>query len=462
MTFKRSGLVALSVLTLCACIFAVGDAPTDYGALGKQLVLNLAAGRFSKVEARFNARMSKALPEQKLPALWNGLIGNVGKFESIKEARSFGQNGFYVVDVACRFERAALTTQITFSSDGKVAGLFFRPTAPEMSWNPPSYARPSSFHEQSITVTDGRWSLPGTLTLPNGKGPFRAIVLVQGSGAHDEDETIGPNEPFKDLAWGLASRGIAVLRYMKRTLKYPQIIEQPGFTVMQEYVDDARAAAGALASDPAIDSKYIFVLGHSQGGTLAPRIAQHDPQIAGIILMAGATESLEKAAVRQLTYVAGLHGKAAGPTETEIKEVEAEAREIESPSLKSSDGVTFLGQRAPASYFLDLRAYHPATTAARLRIPILVLQGGRDYNVTVADDFDAWKRALSGHPGAEFKFYPDLDHLFMTGSQPPVPQDFFKPGHVSAQVISDIAQWVDAQKGSKESLHLKKAHTGSH
>lgn len=166
-------------------------------------------------------------------------------------------------------------------------------TVPDL---PPSVtsAAPAStrFTEESVTVGAEKWALQGTLPIP--VGPVAAaVVLVHGSGPNDRDETLGPNKPFRDLAWGLADRGIAVLRYEKRTRQYAgKMAGNPNLTVREETTDDAILAAALLRAHDRIDPKRVFVLGHSLGGTLAPRIAAEDRSLAGLIILAGATRPL--------------------------------------------------------------------------------------------------------------------------------------------------------------------------
>src|SRR4051794_36392117 len=144
------------------------------------------------------------------------------------------------------------------------------------------------FTEEPVVVGSGEWALPGTLTLPTGTGPFPAVVLVHGSGPHDRDETIGPNKPFRDLAWGLATRGIAVLRYEKRTKEHgAKFVKENTYTLRSEVIDDVRAAVALLRSHRSVDPKRIFVAGHSQGAVAAPRVAELEPGLGGVILLAG-------------------------------------------------------------------------------------------------------------------------------------------------------------------------------
>ncbi|HTV58499.1 MAG TPA: alpha/beta fold hydrolase [Verrucomicrobiae bacterium] len=410
----------------------------------KQIVNEMVLGQFDRVEAQYDEKMAAALPPGKLATAWQSLVNEVGEFQSISATRTTGMGNQTVVIVVCKFERADLDARIAFDSDAKLAGLFFAPHQKEYApWVAPSYANFDSFTESPLELVNGKYQLPGTLTMPKGDGPFPAVVLVQGSGPHDQDETIGPNKPFKDLAWGLASRGIAVYRYTKRTAKYgTEISNDPAsLTVDDEVIRDAQAAVALLAKQPKIDASRVFLLGHSLGGYLAPRIASQDAQIHGLILLAAPTEPIEQLALKQIRYISTLAGIPSAQAQNEIKLAEDSVKQIESPDLKHGDTVSFLGTNSPASYWLDLRGYSPETIAATLSIPMLLIQGGRDYQVP-PQDFDTWKKALAGKKNATLQFFPELNHMLFAGIGPATPQEYSKPGHVDAAVIAAIANWI--------------------
>jgi uncharacterized protein len=426
--------------------------PPDYHALGRNFVMNLAARHFDKAAAMFSPQVSAALPADKLGQVWDQLLAQYGAFEQVPATLIAEQAGYHVVTVTCVFAKGMLNAIIAFDAEGRIAGLHFVPASNSgavsesaaSSWTPPAYADQSKFHEEAFIVADGQWQLPGALTLPNGKGPFPAVVLVAGSGPEDKDETIGPNKPFKDIAWGLASRGVAVLRYVKRTKQYGAKIaaDFATFTVKDEYIDDARAAASLLASRPEINPKRIFLAGHSEGGYVAPRIASGDAQIAGVAILEGNTRPLEKLILDQLHYEASLGGQNAAAVEKMIPDAEKAAAQIESPDLKPGTTVSIVGASLPASYILDLRGYDPGAVAATLKIPILVVQGARDYQVTTAD-YDGWQKALAGHANATFKLFPDLNHLMISGAGASSPQEYAQPGlHVAAEVIDALSTWI--------------------
>ena len=441
----------VAVLILMAIWSAPRLQAQDFEAIGKGIVTQLVERRFEQVEAQFDDQMKAALPLTKLPGVWDSLLAQTGPFKSIVSTRVTEREGLHGTIVTCEFERTILDTKIFINAQGQVKGLFFEPasTAPgnptgATEWTSPSYAKRNAFHEHETMLISGRWELPGSLVLPNTKTSVPAVVLIQGSGPQDQDESIGPNKPFKDLAYGLASQNIAVLRYVKRTKQYGADSKSDApFTVKDEVTDDAKAAVALLAKMPEVNRKQIYVLGHSLGGMLAPRIAVDDPQVAGIIIMAGTARPLEKVVVDQVKYIAGLTGTVTPADQTQIEKAEAIAAQVESPSLKPDTMVDFFGAPIPGSYFLDLRNYDPGKVAAGLKIPILVLQGGRDYQATSAD-FEVWKSALANDPRATFKFYPAYTHLFVpgTGSGPASPEDYSVAGNVSEDVVNDIAHWI--------------------
>jgi len=404
------------------------------------VVDQLAAGEFAKTVDLFDATMKTALPENRLRTVWTTLGGQAGAFERRVSTSSERRGLLLITRVTCHFEKTDLDVQVVFDKDGLVAGLSFQPVA--VAWTPPPYAKAGAFTESDITVGAAGWPLPGTLTMPAGDGPYPAVVLVHGSGPEDRDETIGPNKPFKDLALGLASRGIAVLRFEKRTQAYAgKLGGVAHFTVKEESIDDAVAAVAKLRTTPKIDPKRIFVLGHSLGGTIAPRIGAADPAIAGLISLAGATRKIEDAMLAQVTYLATASGPITPDGQKQIDDTKKLIETIHALTPADAASPTSIGG-APAAYWLDLEAYDPVATARTIRQPMLILQGERDYQVTLADDFARWRTGLAGRSGVTFHTYPALNHLFVAGTGKSLPAEYGIAGHVAEDVIADIAQWI--------------------
>jgi len=284
-------------------------------------------------------------------------------------------------------------------------------------------------------------ALPGTLSLPDGSGRVPAVVLVHGSGPGDRDETVGANKPFRDLAAGLVRQGIAVLRYDKRTRVAPLSFLGRAFTVDDEVIDDALAAVKMLRTEPRVDPARIVVLGHSLGGLLAPRIATRDPQVAGIVLMAGATrKSLPDMITAQFAYLASLPGADTAALAQQRQALEAPMQQVRALTPADSASTMPIGG-APPSYWLDLARYDVVATTRALTIPILVLAGGRDYQVP-PPDVDDWLQAVGPRPNLEVKRYPALNHLFIAGEGTPSPAEYETAGRVDPAAIDDLARWV--------------------
>ncbi len=416
----------------------------------RELLAAVEKGDFQLAVRDFDATMLRLSGPDKLEAMWKKqLPAQLGAFKKQAGARRDELQGYEIVLVTCEFEKATLDARVVFDKAGKIAGLGFVPTAPPAKYEPPAYADPAKFEETEVTVGSGDWALPGTLTVPKGAGPFPALVLVHGSGPNGRDEELGPNKPFKDLAWGLASRGIAVLRYDKRSKVYQAKILadaklEATMTVKEETIDDALAAAALLEKTKGIDRGRVFILGHSLGGFLMPRIAlAAEPLgIAGFISMAGLTQPLDDTILRQMAYLYGLAGSAV--SEEDKKKLEAlksEVAKIKALTDADRNSTTKLMGAMPA-YWLDVRGYNPPETAKSVAKPMLILQGGRDYQVTT-EDLENWKKALGGRKDVEFHLYPKLNHLFFEGEGMITPLEYMqKHGSVAPYVIDDIANWI--------------------
>ncbi len=398
-------------------------------------------GEFDDARGQFDAPMEAAMPDNALEQTWDVFTARTGPFEEVVKMRRELAGMFHIFIFTCKFERSFQDVKIVVSNAMEVSGLFF--LAPPDEDTPPPYADAARFDESEIEIGTGDWVLPGTLSMPKGDGPFPAVVLVHGSGPQDRDETIGPNKPFRDLAWGLATRGVAVLRYEKRTKHYQARLTGAlkDFTVNEETVDDASAAVNALRFTPKIDNGHIYVIGHSLGGTLAPRIAKKNSAIAGIIVLAGSTRPLGDILLEQLEYVFGLDGTISKDEEEALAQTRIKVSVVYGPGLSNDAPASGLLFDVPASYWLDFRAYDPVETAVSLDKPMLFLQGGRDYQVT-EKDFAGWRNALKNEDRATFKFMPNLNHAFMPGTGKSTPNEYAIAGHVDVAVVDFIAEWV--------------------
>jgi hypothetical protein len=415
-------------------------------------VLDLArAGRFSDIRDRFAASLRPMIAAAALQAAWDAELARLGPVVSAGDPVSeTADTRVVLVRVPVCFERGQLTLLVSVIPSGELAGLQLAPAdaaKPPAPWQPPPYADPDRFDEREVTLGQGPLAVPGTLTLPTAAGPWPGVVLLGGSGPTDRDSTIAHNKPFKDLAWGLASRGVAVLRFDKVTRAHPdQVRADRDFTVADEYLPHALAALRLLRAHPTVGAKQVFLVGHSLGGTIAPRVAAADssaadPSVAGLVILAGGSEPLHWATVRQVRYLASLD-PAAAAAQPVIDTMTAQAEQVDSPDLSPDTPDDRLPFGTPASYWLDLRDYDPVATAAALHQPLFIGQGGRDYQATVADDLSRWQAGLPGRRDVTIRIYPADNHFFFPGAGPSSPAELDRPHHLDPQLVADINDWL--------------------
>ncbi|WP_406232476.1 alpha/beta fold hydrolase [Isoptericola jiangsuensis] len=403
--------------------------------VASQLLDHLQAGRMAEAEAMFTPQMASAVPADKLQALWQSL----GELKQRGAAHSSEQQGVHVVEVPLQFASGAVVAQVAVDAQDKVAGLMLRPAPAAKAAPPPVDA---NYSEADFSVAQVRGALPGTLALPKGKGPFPAVLLVHGSGPQDRDETIGASRPFLDIARGLAAQGIAVLRYDKRTHARPQDFQGGSFTVDDETTDDAVAALTALAADPRIDGRRVFVLGHSQGGMLAPRIASRWPQARGAILWAAPARTLLDLLPEQNRYLLSQDGGISAPEQAFLDKLDAQ---IAAARGSAPVAASELPLGVPQTFWKSIEAVNARADAKALRRPLLMLHGGRDFQVPDAD-WQLWKQALQGRKDVQWQAYPALNHIGVAGTGPSSLKEYAQPGHVDPALIADVAHWVEAQR----------------
>ncbi|HSJ13258.1 MAG TPA: alpha/beta fold hydrolase [Longimicrobiales bacterium] len=403
----------------------------------EEFVRHLERGAFAAADSMVSPAMREAgVTPQMLEQTWAQLTSQGGLAELRFEAKT-ATGELQVVDFAARFGAQPLKVRVVIDAERRVSGFRLLPATPA-PYVPPAYVDTTAFEELAVEIGAEPWQVGGTLTVPRGVATSPVVVLVHGSGAHDRDETIGPSRPFRDLAWGLASRGVAVLRYEKRTWAHGSRMQNAAITVEEEVVEDALAALAVARAHARVDGGRVYLAGHSLGGILGPEIAVRDGALAGLVLMAGTPRPLPDVVIDQLAHLAGLESNAAPEAQAQIAEVRAVMERLRRRELPGDE--TAMG--AKASYYYDLMDRPALDFLARVRVPVLVLQGGRDYQVTRVD-YELWQQALAGREDARFEFYPELSHLFVEGTGTATPQEYLTTtGYVAARVIEDIAGFV--------------------
>ena len=448
---QRVGRIAIASLLLLALGAGIALVPgkasaqestVDGAAIATRALDHLDAGEYAQVEAMFGADMAKAVPSDKLKAVWESLPAQVGKASGRGEPQVMEQDGNTLVQVPLHFEKAGLMAKFAIDGGGKINGFLIQPA--QAAAPAPAAAVPddANFSERELTVGDDDRALPGTLAMPKGDGPFPAVVLVHGSGPHDRDETIGPNKVFLDIARGLAAQGIAVLRYEKRSKARPQDFASGVFGVDEETTNDAAQAVATLRGLNGIDPKRVFVLGHSQGGMMAPRIAAVSGHVAGLVLLAAPARSLLDIVIEQNRRLAVLDDGKTSDAERDV--ITSLIQQVRTTRDSATDAATKTVMGLPAGYWRSIDSVDPVAEAKSVALPMLVLQGARDIQVVDAD-WQAWRGAFHDDPKVTFKLYETLNHLAMPSEGDGNLAEYQQPNHVDPQLINDVAGWIKAR-----------------
>jgi hypothetical protein len=411
---------------------------------GRELLQLLADGKFEEFAAAGDETMRAGFTAAACQNLWAKLEFQLGAYEAIVDVRVVPAPPYDAVNLTCRFQRGKAVIRIVLDDDDHIAGLWLDEVKPQddPAAPLPPYVDKGAFQERECVVTaeSAEVELPGTLSIPVGGSKCPGVVLVHGSGPHDRDETVGANRPFRDLAWGLASRGIVVVRYEKRTRAFPNFKPASEWTLEMETIDDAIGAVGLLRGTDEVDGDRIFIIGHSLGAIAAPLIAERDPHLAGIVLMAGTPRSILDLVNEQVAYISKADGVVSDDEKQRMAAVERITAAIRAGKLDEVPADSGL----PAEYMAHMDRLDVMSAARGLKLPMLILQGGRDYQVT-KKDFALWKTGLEGHANVSFELFDDLNHLFISGTGPSVPAEYAQPGHVAPAVIERLATWIKAQ-----------------
>ncbi len=354
--------------------------------------------------------------------------------------------GYVITSAQIPYQKKNVVVSITYGQTGVIEGIYMTYTLPAAE---PEVTE--EYVEHVVKVGKGEFPLEGILTLPNGVQKPPVVLLVHGSGQSDKDETIGAagNAPFADIAHGLALQGIATLRYDKRYYEYPELAAST-ITIWDEVLDDVAEAVALLSETQEVDAGHIFVLGHSLGGMLAPYIVQENPQVAGMVSLAGSPRGLweivydQNIALMQATELTE-------PERASLEEMLQQeydrlvglVADVRDGQLGEEDGrLSEVLFGVSGYYWASLAKIDVAAAAQDIPVPMLILQGEADFQVYPERDFAAWQTLLTGKENVTFHLFEGLNHLFMPSNGAMDLTEYDEEAHVSQDVIDMVADWI--------------------
>ena len=388
----------------CGCVMA-----QDGKAKAEELFRFLMDGKGDSVHVRLTEDIRSKIAPAVFSETPKQLEAQFGSFQS-KGPWGTSTNGdmtVYYCDV--RFECSALRFFTVFNKDGRANTVRFVPATPAAKSTTDNLLNNDKMAESSFELISGKYKLPAVLTLPKAGKKVPVVILVHGSGPNDRDESIGPNKPFRELAHELALRGVAVLRWVR--------------------------------GHASVDSTKVYILGHSLGATLAPLIAQQaHNRLAGVIMLSAAARPMEDLIWEQVTYLSTLPGNNQYGAD-KLQQLKKQVDNVKVAGTRKFNAELGGPMNASESYWVFAHNYNPLKTVAKLRLRMLLLQGERDYQVTM-NDFSLWKSALQKRRNVFLKSYPELNHLYQRGVGKSTPGEYMKSDSIPAYVMNDVACWV--------------------
>lgn len=397
--------------------------------------------KFEEATTRFDSIMAEQFTSDQLRQLWTQLSMQIGEIDS---------TGTTYIDKIAK-DIAEVVTPLYFKSmplDAKVyvkkseiVGFFLNQHVPK-DYKLPNYADTTLFREIDLVVGfESDYPLNGKLTLPKVGDNFPCVILVHGSGPNDMDETIGPNKVFRDLAYGLSTMGIAVFRYDKRTKAHPLKVSEviDSLTLWEETAEDAVLAVELIKNQSIIDSNKVFVLGHSLGAYAIPLIAQNT-DAAGYIMASGFARNFEDLVLYQYNYIFNLNEEITSEEQKYLDDFSERRENV----IKMREGKLADTNKLPMNmgklYWEELIKYNVIEEARKITKPVLITHNERDYQVTF-DDFNLFKESLTSE-NFTLKVFPNLNHLFIEGTEKSTPAEYNVAGNVSIKAIIEFEKWI--------------------
>ncbi|MFO7881256.1 MAG: DUF3887 domain-containing protein [Kosmotogaceae bacterium] len=431
------------VVSFILSVFVFAFASNEDLQLASQYINAFFGKDFSTAYELQNDMVKAQLNEQAMEQTHQYIIDNYGNPVSVIEIKQQTQDVYQIFVFYMQFEDAYLNVNVVFDQNKEVARFLIQ-HAPAPS-NKPDYANPDYFDEIEVSFGEEPWIIPGLLTIPKDAKSAPLVIIIGGSGPTDSNGSVGPNQPYRDIAWGLSTNGIATLRYDKRTKVYGEKIAKDKIepTMEFEYIEDIFQAIRFASEMERFRFSEIYLAGHSMGTIVTPYVCKNSNFVDGIILLAAPARRLAQISLDQNKYFAPI----SGITEEQLTQIEALFGKLLDHELPP-ETIIDPNSNLKASYYYDTDNYQTMVSLENFNKPVLILQGEEDFQTLIEKDFYVLKDKFSDRKNFTFKSFDKLNHLFIE-TEPGIfhtTEEYRKQGFVDEKVIETIVNWIKINK----------------
>ena len=436
-------IIALFCISIIGLNQSAAFSYKETEAKGYEIVQLFASKQFDKISKQVDSIYQSSYPSYVLEKDWAELLGTYGQFQHAKPVNYEVSPYYHFIAFKLQFEFLPYIFNISFNSSGKIIYISFM--AAHKIYVAPDYCDVSKFLESKITVVNGMYDLPGILSISNTPGKKPLVIILPVAGPTEKDGSYEENKPYKDLAWGIASKGFAVFRYEKRSNNYGIFLLKDKaayekFTPREDLLDDLYKIIDSLKTLPEINPEKIFILGHGQGGMLAPLVAKERNEIAGIIMMGANAKRTQEMMIDQYKYLSKVTPEKKGEYDTQTKNAIRSMDKKLNPLTEHH----LMPYDVQATYWIWLNQYPHLDISKKLNKPQFVMHGERDYQANL-ENYELWKRTLEKNKKATVKLYPRLNHLFYPGDAQSTYSEYYLKSNIPENIINDISSWLSNQ-----------------
>lgn len=380
----------------------------------------------------YTLQVEQALNRMMFVQVYSQIENVNGEFVEIGDKKESNSLENSIITYQLIYTNGSIKFNLIFDNEKRIAGFNYVQEKEKIEYS-------EEITSVNIEFGNSDYLIKGTITYPNQGDNFHGVILIPGSGPTDRDSTLYENTPIKDLALGLAEKGIASLRFDKRNFLHGDKIDIDSFTPYEEYIEDVKFAYNLMVGNSKINSEQIYLIGHSQGGNLIPAFAQ-EVDAAGYVIISGNVTPLHELTIDQFEYIYNLDGEVSDKEQQELnkyKDMRDNINDLEESSDLSPQQLMGVAK----DYWLFYKEYDPIEQAKQIEEELFIVNGSRDYQVPVSE-FELWRAGLSNRENVTFKLYEGMNHLLFNGEGTPSPQEYLTAKNVNQELINDIYNWI--------------------